>query len=241
VAIKVVRADLLAAPESRVRFRRESMIVARLQHPAIVTVFDYGSLRDGSAFLVMEYVAGEDLRKLMKREGKLDIKRVTSLLTGIAGGVEAAHKAGIFHRDLKPENILLPENGIGPKVVDFGVAKMTDAAATAGSTLTAGGTIVGTPAYMAPEQLRGGSVDGRADVFSLGVMTYEMLTGRLPFGGGSFIDIAMKQSEGANAVDGSGLTSPVAGVLRCAMALERDARPGSPITFAEELARAAGR
>ncbi len=131
-----------------------------------------------------------------------------SLLQGIAAGVEAAHKAGIFHRDLKPENILLPESGIGPKVVDFGVAKMTDAAAPPGTTtLTAGGTIVGTPAYMAPEQLRGGMVDGRADVFSLGVMTYEMLTGRLPFGGGSLIDIAMKQSEGNANLDTAGLSS----------------------------------
>jgi serine/threonine-protein kinase len=141
---------------------------------------------------------------------------------------------------LKPENILLPESGIGPKVVDFGVAKMTDATAVAGTTtLTAGGTIVGTPAYMAPEQLRGGTVDGRADVFSLGVMTYEMLTGRLPFGGGTLIDIAMKQSEGSASLDTSGLTTPMAGVLRCAMAIERAARPESPMALAEELARAA--
>jgi GAF domain-containing protein len=240
VAIKVVRADLLAAPESRVRFRRESMMVARLQHPAIVTVFDYGSLRDGSAFLVMEYVPGEDLRRLLKREGPLELPRATSLLQGIAAGVEAAHKAGIFHRDLKPENILLPESGIGPKVVDFGVAKMTDAAAAPGTTtLTAGGTIVGTPAYMAPEQLRGGTVDGRADVFSLGVMTYEMLTGRLPFGGGTFIDIAMKQSEGDATLDTTGIPTPIAGVLRCAMALDREGRPPSPMALAEELVRAA--
>ncbi len=240
VAIKVVRADLLAAPESRVRFRRESMMVARLQHPAIVTVFDYGSLRDGSAFLVMEYVLGEDLRRLLKREGPLEIPRVTSLLQGIAGGVDAAHKAGIFHRDLKPENILLPESGIGPKVVDFGVAKMTDVAAAPGtSTLTAGGTIVGTPAYMAPEQLRGGTVDGRADVFSLGVMTYEMLTGRLPFGGGTFIDIAMKQSEGDAILDTSGIPTAIAGVLRCAMAIDREGRPQTPVALADELTRAA--
>ncbi|MGH9383646.1 MAG: protein kinase domain-containing protein, partial [Vicinamibacterales bacterium] len=239
VAIKVVRSELLSAPESRVRFRRESMMVARLQHPAIVTVFDYGSLGDGSAFLVMEYVPGEDLRRLMKREGPLQVTRVTALLTGIAGGVEAAHKAGIFHRDLKPENILLPESGIGPKVVDFGVAKMTDSTIAGTTTLTGGGTVVGTPAYMAPEQLRGGVVDGRADVFSLGVMTYEMLTGRLPFGSGTFIDIAMKQTESETSFDTTGLSSPIAGVLRCAMAIDREARPQSPMVLAEELARAA--
>ncbi|MDP2052938.1 MAG: protein kinase, partial [Acidobacteriota bacterium] len=156
VAIKVVRGDLLADPDSRERFRRESQIVARLQHPSVVTVFDYGTLADGAAFLVMEFVPGEDLRQLLKRERRLTPARAAELLAGIAGGVDSAHKAGIFHRDLKPENILLPESGTGPKVVDFGVAKL-NTGADAGGTLTGAGTIVGTPAYMAPEQLRGES------------------------------------------------------------------------------------
>ena len=125
VAIKVVRADLLSDPDSRARFRRESQIVARLQHPSIVTVFDYGTFADGAAFLVMEFVPGEDLRHVMNRERRLAAARMSALMPGIAAGVESAHKSGIFHRDLKPENILLPESGTGPKVVDFGVAKLT--------------------------------------------------------------------------------------------------------------------
>ena len=178
VAIKVVRADLLSDPDSRARFRRESQIVARLQHPSIVTVFDSGTLPDGAAYLVMEFVPGEDLRQMLKREGSLTPARTAALLQGIAAGVESAHQSGIFHRDLKPENILLPESGMGPKVVDFGVAKLTEQSGTTdGATITVGGTIVGTPAYMSPEQLRGEAVDGRTDVFSLGVMAYEMLTG----------------------------------------------------------------
>ncbi len=125
-----------------------------------------------------------------------------ALISGIAGGVDSAHKSGIFHRDLKPENILLPESGTGPKVVDFGVAKFTTTpGGEDGPATTSSGTIVGTPAYMAPEQLRGHVVDGRADVFSLGVMTYEMLTGKLPYGSGSFVDIAMKQAAGESKVD----------------------------------------
>ena len=136
VAIKVVRADLLGDPDSRARFRRESQIVARLQHPSIVTVFDYGTLADGAAYLVMEFVPGEDLRHMLKREGRLTTARMAALLSGICGGVECAHKSGIFHRDLKPENILLPESGTGPKVVDFGVAKLTTTSST-----TDGGTI----------------------------------------------------------------------------------------------------
>jgi len=236
VAIKVVRGDLLADPDSRERFRRESQIVARLQHPSIVTVFDYGTLADGAAFLVMEFVPGEDLRHLLKRERRLAPGHVADLLAGIAGGVESAHKAGILHRDLKPENILLPESGTGPKVVDFGVAKLTSHTG-AGGTITSAGTIVGTPAYMAPEQLRGESVDGRADVYSLGVMAFEMLTGTLPYGGASLFEIGMKQAAGAAAVEMGDLPEGVATVIRQAIAFDRDTRPASPADFASELKR----
>lgn len=236
VAIKVVRGDLLADPDSRERFRRESQIVARLQHPSIVTVFDYGTLTDGAAFLVMEFVPGEDLRHLLKRERRLAPGRAADLLAGIAGGVESAHKAGILHRDLKPENILLPESGTGPKVVDFGVAKLTSHAG-AGGTITSAGTIVGTPAYMAPEQLRGENVDGRADVYSLGVMTFEMLTGTLPYGGASLFDIGIKQAAGAAAVEMGDIPENVASVIRRAIAFDRDTRPASPADFAGELKR----
>ena len=236
VAIKVVRADLLGDPDSRARFRRESQIVARLQHPAIVTVFDYGTLPDGAAYLVMEFVPGEDLRHMMKREGRLTTARTTELLGGICAGVESAHKSGIFHRDLKPENILLPESGTGPKVLDFGVAKLTTTTNTTdGGTLTTGGTIVGTPAYMSPEQLRGEAVDARTDVFSLGVMTYEMLLARLPYGAGSFIDIGMKQAAGEKHVECGDLPAALAEVLRRAIAYRKEKRPSSPLAFANDL------
>src|SRR5688572_11660222 len=236
VAIKVVRADLLGDPDSRARFRRESQIVARLQHPSIVTVFDYGTLPDGAAYLVMEFVPGEDLRHLIKREGRLTIARTAELLSGICAGVESAHKSGIFHRDLKPENILLPESGTGPKVLDFGVAKLTTTSNTTdGGTLTAGGTIVGTPAYMSPEQLRGHTVDARSDVFSLGVMAYEMLLARLPYGGGSFIDIGLKQAEGELQVETADLPPALAQVIRRAIAYQKEKRPSSPLAFASDL------
>ena len=239
VAIKVVRADLLSDPDSRARFRRESQIVARLQHPSIVTVFDSGTLPDGSAYLVMEFVPGEDLRQMMKREGSLTPARSSALLQGIAAGVESAHKSGIFHRDLKPENILLPESGTGPKVLDFGVAKLTDQSGTDGATLTVGGTIIGTPAYMSPEQLRGEVVDGRTDVFSLGVIAYEMLKARLPYGSGSFLEIGMKQAAGEHDVDTRGIPSALAEVIRRAIAYEKEKRPASPTAFADDVARVA--
>jgi GAF domain-containing protein/tRNA A-37 threonylcarbamoyl transferase component Bud32 len=233
VAIKVVRADLIADPDARARFRRESQIVARLQHPSIVTVYDYGTLADGAAFLVMEFVPGEDLCHLLKRDGRLDAARMSALMHGICGGVEIAHQAGIFHRDLKPENILLPEGGTGPKVVDFGVAKLTKTAAGDGGTMSVVGTIVGTPAYMSPEQLRGEAVDARADVFSLGVMAYEMLTARLPYTGGSLFDIGMKQVEGR--VDMSGVPAELADVIGRAIAYDKTARPDTALAFSQAL------
>lgn len=236
VAIKVVRADLVANPESRARFEREAQIVAKLQHPAIVTVFDYGTLPDGARFLVMEYVRGEDLRTVLKRERRLVPERAIELVCAVASGVDFAHRAGVLHRDLKPENILLPESGIGPKVLDFGVAKMTDTTSDdAGRTLTHGGTIIGTPAYMAPEQLRGESVDGRADIYSLAVVTYETLTGRLPFGGGSLVEIGIKQAHGSGGVDLSGVPAGIAPVLVKALSLSRDERPPNAMVFATSL------
>jgi hypothetical protein len=108
VAIKVVRADLLASPDARVRFRREAQVVARLQHPAVVAVFDYGTLPDSAAYIVMEYIRGEDLRQRLRRTPRLPPDDVVRLVSGVAGGVQAAHDAGVFHRDLKPENVLLP-------------------------------------------------------------------------------------------------------------------------------------
>ena len=233
VAIKVVRADLIADPDSRARFNRESKIVARLQHPSIVTVYDYGNLADGAAFLVMEFVPGEDLRHFLRREKRLEPGRMAALMTGVCGGVEIAHKSGIFHRDLKPENILLPESGTGPKVVDFGVAKLTNAGTGDGGTMSVVGTIVGTPSYMAPEQLRGEAVDARADVYSLGVMAYEMLTARLPYTGASIFDIGMKQVEGK--VDTSGIDAALAEQIRAAIAYEKEKRPDSAIAFADAL------
>jgi len=234
VAVKIVRADMVIDPEARSRFEREAQIVARLQHPAIVTVFDYGNLPNGAAFLVMEYVAGEDLRHLLKRMRTLTPHHVLSLIGGVADGVEAAHQAGVLHRDLKPENILLPASGIGPKVLDFGVAKMTDpSAADAGVTATQSGTVIGTPAYMAPEQLKGEPLDPRADVYSLAVVAYEALTGRLPFGSGSFYDIGVKQANGR--IDVTDMPSALADPLARALSMNRDDRPATAIAFAEAL------
>ena len=235
VAIKVVRAELVADPAARNRFEREAQIVARLQHPAIVTVFDYGNLPDGAAYLVMEYVRGEDLRSLLKREEQLAPADAISLVSGIAAGIDFAHRAGVLHRDLKPENVLLPASGLGPKVLDFGVATITGVESNNFQTLTHRGTIVGTPAYMAPEQLRGERVDERADVYSLAVLTYEILTGRLPFGAGSIVEIGIKQTDLTGQLNVAGVPAALLPVLIKALSLARDERPASAAAFASAL------
>jgi serine/threonine-protein kinase len=239
VAIKVVRGDLLASADARARFRREAQLVARLQHPGIVSVFDYGTLPGGGAFLVMEFVRGRDLRSLVK-EGAQPAGVVTPLLAGIAEPVEAAHRMGVLHRDLKPENILLPEQAtVVAKVLDFGIAKAivdssgrTEGAAV--TNFTTAGQPIGTPAYMAPEQLTGRASNERTDVYALGVIGYELLTGELPFGRGSFVDIAMRQQQPVE-LSAPDLPEPLRRTVLAALSTDPAGRPATARAFADAL------
>lgn len=240
VAIKVVRADLLDDAEARARFRREAQIVARLQHPGIVSVFDYGTFPDGSAFLVMELVRGEDLRCALQRDGAMRPSRALRLLGAMCSAVHAAHREGVLHRDLKPENILLVDGDLPVKVLDFGVAKLVSdrpSEVTALGTLTGAGVIVGTPAYMAPEQLRNQPVDARTDVFTLGVIAYEMLTGDLPFGRSSLWDIGLRQAEGMKPMQTPHEPVPphVEHAVSRALKVEPAQRPANAAEFANLL------
>jgi predicted Ser/Thr protein kinase len=238
VAIKVVRAELLNDPDARTRFRREAQLVARLQHPGIVAVFDYGTLPDGAAFLVMEYVRGRDLRAALRAEGPLPPSQVARLLAGVAAPVEAAHRQGILHRDLKPENILLPDDEGPVKVLDFGVAKLVGgdgADAPEHETLTLAGQPIGTPAYMAPEQLAGAGVSTRTDVYALGAIAYELLTGAPPFGRGPLVEIANRQRAGAPPIARADVPGAMADVIGRALSLDPSARPAAASAFAASL------
>jgi len=237
VAIKVVRAELLSDPDARTRFRREAQMVARLQHPGIVAVFDYGTLPDGAAFLVMEYVRGRDLRAVLRAEGPMAPDRVARLLLAIASPVDSAHQLGVLHRDLKPENILLPASGIGAKVLDFGVAKLIggDATAPENETLTLAGQPIGTPAYMAPEQLAGARVSTRTDVYALGAIAYELLTGNPPFGRGPLVEIADRQRRGPVPIDRDDVTPAMGAAIGDALSVEAGMRPESATAFALSL------
>jgi serine/threonine-protein kinase len=175
VAIKVLQPELAASlgPE---RFLREIKVVAGLQHPNVLPVHDSGEA-GGRLWFAMPFVQGESLRARLAREGELPVAETVRLLRDVVDALTCAHQHGIVHRDIKPENILFDESGRA-LVTDFGIARSTDATA-----MTRAGTSVGTPRYMSPEQARGKTVDGRSDIYSLGVVAYECLTGRAPFEG----------------------------------------------------------
>jgi tRNA A-37 threonylcarbamoyl transferase component Bud32 len=183
VAVKLLKPELLANPEFRARFQNEAQAVAAIEHPNVARFFDL--VVGDPTFIVMEYVRGETLADLVKR-GPLPVERALAIAQRLCWGLDAAHAAGVVHRDLKPANVLLApdtEHGETPKLIDFGLAKL--AAAAGDSQLTRTGQIIGTPAYMSPEQIKGEKIDGRADVYALGCVLYEMLTGRTPFASGT--------------------------------------------------------
>jgi len=199
VAIKRLRPDLENNPGFRARFRREAQAAGRLSHSAIVAVFDTGEERDetGSSipFIVMELVEGRSLRDVLCEAGKVPPWRALELTSGVLDALACSHAAGIVHRDIKPANVMLTSTG-GVKVADFGIAR---AVSDTSGTLTLAGTVVGTPQYLSPEQGRGGAVDARSDIYSVGCMLYELLVGEPPFTGDSPLSIVVQHVSDAPA------------------------------------------
>ncbi|HVE41119.1 MAG TPA: protein kinase [Planctomycetota bacterium] len=233
VAVKVLRDSLFGHPVVRERFARESQALARLDHPGVVKVFDAGG-EGGQAYLVMELVPGEPLSKILERKA-LDRRGLLRLLEKVARGIHHAHEKGIIHRDLKPDNILV--SGEQPKVADFGLAHLVESSPA----LTRSGAVLGTPMYMAPEQIEGGrEVTARTDVHALGILLYEILTGRTPYSGTTlpevYASIAQNEPEPLRRVDPTVPWELDAVALK---AIEKDPsrRYASAEEFAEELRR----
>ncbi len=184
IALKIVLPDFVANTETLERFRQEARASARLNHPNVISVYDFGILPTGQAYLAMELLGGISLREEIEKKLTLSPQRIIEVLGPVCHAVHAAHVAGVIHRDLKPDNIIIEITDRGDeliKVVDFGIAKLKERSGMAQTNLTEPGLVMGTPHYMSPEQCRGEELDACSDVYSLGITMYEMLVGHVPF------------------------------------------------------------
>ena len=245
-AIKVILPDLVGNdPMLTTRFRQEALAAAAIRHPNVIAVTDYGIVNDRMPFLVMEFVKGPSLHDILVKEGSLPSGRAVEIMSAIGAGVAAAHRQKIVHRDLKPLNIMLQEDlsvAEGLKVLDFGLAKIKSGDLL-GSFVQAQTTgLMGSPFYMAPEQWSDEEPDARADIYSLGIMLYQILTGHVPFKGSGIPSIMQKHLQvepPPMASFGVQIPAAIEAVARHALQKDRAKRPASAENFVEELRQAA--
>jgi serine/threonine-protein kinase len=236
VAVKLLAEHLAGDAAFRQRFLREARLAARLSHPNVVSVYDAGEEADGQPYIVMEHVDGKTLARLLHERGRLPADEVVELALQACRGLEHAHAAGLVHRDVKPQNLLLRTDGT-LKIADFGIARAAESTG-----LTQAGTILGTAAYLSPEQALGEEVTSAADVYSLGAVLYELLTGRPPHEFDSLAELAAKQAAGAITPVSElapGVPPRVEDAVMRSLARNPDYRPSSAAELARELAPSA--
>jgi serine/threonine-protein kinase len=226
VAVKRLVTSLTGDHVFEQRFYREARMAAALSHPNLVAVYDVGE-EDGSPYIVMEYVDGETLAELMAREGRLAPDRATDLLLQVCAGLEHAHAAGLVHRDIKPQNLLVRRDGV-VKIADFGIARTVEA-----TRLTQVGTVLGTAQYLAPEQAAGETVTPAADLYSLGVVGYELLSGRTPYRVETLADLAVDRRTPPPPIESA--PPHVDAALRRCLAVDPRNRPESAAALARDL------
>jgi serine/threonine protein kinase len=197
VAVKILHPKLTSRKDLASRFRREARAMSHLAHPNTAKVFLYGELEDGSLYIVMEFLEGKNMNQTVRSEGPMSLERAVHILSQVCPALEEAHRAGMIHRDLKPENLFLCQTGgmkDYAKVLDFGLAKVTEREMRPGSiALTQEGMVFGTPEFMSPEQAQGKKLTPASDIYSLAIILYEALTGKLPFEGKSTMDFIQHQ------------------------------------------------
>jgi len=239
VAIKILHIGQGDDPNAAERFRREARAAARLKHPNAVSIYDFGVSSDGLQYLVMDLVEGRSLREVTREEGPLNLSLVTEITSQVCAALDEAHRQHIVHRDIKPDNIILNSTpaGLRVKVLDFGIAKLRDDTA---SHLTQTGTVMGTPHYMSPEQCLGEELDSRADIYSMGIVLYEMLCGRVPFNSPISTAVVVQhvnQSPPSLRIINAAIPAEVEDVVFRALEKRREARPASAGALSHELAR----
>jgi hypothetical protein len=234
VAVKVLHPHVLRDESSKRRFHREARMLGSIVHAGIVTVYDYGTLASGAAFLVMEYVDGTTWRAVLRQRGSIAPHQLADWVSQLCDALTVAHDRGIVHRDLKPENVILQQvdGEVVVKVLDFGLAKQIDDVGSDGVSRT--GEVLGTMGYMSPEQLAGRAVDRRADVFAVGVMVWEALCGVRPFHGSTIADLAIAMLETSPTLPAQ-VPKAVRDVLRRAIAYDPSHRPATALTLRQEL------
>ena len=237
VAIKLLAEHLADDPTFVSRFRREALAAARLVHPNIVQVFDFGfDERQRQHFIVMEHVSGHSCAELLRDHGPMEVDQAVDVITQACRGLDYAHRNGVVHRDVKPGNLLVSDSDV-VKLADFGIARAADQ-----SSITQVGSVLGTAAYLAPEQARGEEAGARADLYSLGVVSYQLLTGRLPYEANSLSELAIKQQRDPPApLDELNPRVPpeLADAIELALALDKEERPANAMLLAEAIANGA--
>lgn len=235
VAVKLLAEHLADDPAFVSRFRREALAAARLVHPNIVQVFDFGfDEAQHQHFIVMEHVPGRSCAELLRDRGHLDAAEAVEIVAQACRGLDYAHRNGVVHRDVKPGNLLVSEADV-VKLADFGIARATDQ-----SSITQVGSVLGTAAYLAPEQARGEEAGPRADIYSLGVVSYQLLSGRLPYEASSLSELALKQQRERPAPLcelNPDVPVELAAAVSLALALDKDERPADALAFAEAMRR----
>jgi serine/threonine protein kinase len=235
VALKLVHPELLEADETAIlRLKAETRLARRISHRNVVRTHDFGEC-DGACYVTMEFVEGITVRQLIETRGRLGVSAVLAIGTQLADALEVAHQQGVVHRDIKPQNLLLDADGV-LKVMDFGIARLVEHT----TVLTQAGMVVGTPAYMSPEQLLSEEVDGRSDLYSAGVVLYECLTGRLPFEAQSPISLIAKllHDEPAPPVTlNADVPAPLSALIIRLLSKKADERPRTAADLGKQLAQ----